>query len=695
MNQSSSSSKTHYQKSLTAAWQDSIMQDKKKKQERRRRSRNPFQDLNNRGFLNTCNNNNSSDSISNASSVSSIEAPKGCLRFFLSHTSSAKPPFSSSSSSSNNNNKIPTREKLISTPKSAPNMRPAKENSLKRSIFHKPISQKSENVKRNPPKSGRKNDSSLSNVPSLKLSSVLNSSGSSENKVNSGCREVKVKQLVVDKVSDSDALNFTPLSKVVTGSGLNLAVDSKVMIDDDDEKLKSISNTNTNSTSSNTKTPPVQASVSPEIQCGSSMVSSTTAKTITPVCYGAGYVVSGVIDKRKCRPRGILTVGEAKPLDCFDSDDESEKENTPDPVNNSRVPMLPLPTEASMRWLLSPCNEEDEDHKENSEEVTCRFQTLEESAIHNFPASPLSGNDAFSPDVFNNSTDRSTSTANARRKTRISPLLSPIGGFMGPPLYDNTARAVLCSGKERKNCFDLYQEKSPVSIDSLGSGNIIQTPQSDTSMDKRVGISWLNADDGRENDNIDCELNSMSEHLQMACLSPRSHVSMWDPTSSSFQFDCLTTPSNSIDLSHFQKILDDRASWYSNSTMGNMSESQMRISWREGLVSRIFEMDEFDSCRCLSDEEDDANADGCKDDCLKFQCCPDLDVHAVNEQLSTNGSGCTIFVDSGHGVDGKAKEEIPPQVPSCAESISTDGGSLVRSEDSDWTICYKNQLFQL
>jgi hypothetical protein len=31
----------------------------------------------------------------------------------------------------------------------------------------------------------------------------------------------------------------------------------------------------------------------------------------------------------------------------------------------------------------------------------------------------------------------------------------------------------------------------------------------------------------------------------------------------------------------------------------------MRISWREGLMSRIFDTDEFDCCRCLSDEEKD------------------------------------------------------------------------------------------
>ncbi|GAB4825678.1 hypothetical protein Ancab_008551 [Ancistrocladus abbreviatus] len=49
-------------------------------------------------------------------------------------------------------------------------------------------------------------------------------------------------------------------------------------------------------------TPPVEASVSPEMQCGSS-----TMVSKTPACYGAGHVVFGVTDKRECQPRGVLT----------------------------------------------------------------------------------------------------------------------------------------------------------------------------------------------------------------------------------------------------------------------------------------------------------------------------------------------------------------------------------------------------
>ncbi|TXG46771.1 hypothetical protein EZV62_026065 [Acer yangbiense] len=64
---------------------------------------------------------------------------------------------------------------------------------------------------------------------------------------------------------------------------------------------------------------------SPEIQtqCGDSTLA---FKTTTPACYAAGYIVSGVTDKRKCRSRGILTVGDNNLLD---------------------LDMVPLPAEAS------------------------------------------------------------------------------------------------------------------------------------------------------------------------------------------------------------------------------------------------------------------------------------------------------------------------------------------------------------
>ncbi|CAN6463628.1 unnamed protein product [Victoria cruziana] len=82
--------------------------------------------------------------------------------------------------------------------------------------------------------------------------------------------------------------------------------------------------------------PPVQASISPEIHCGSEAGKNDSA------CFAAGHLVSKVKDRRKCRPRGILTVGENLKLgvemDCK--------------VNASAI--VPIPAEASVRWLASP-----------------------------------------------------------------------------------------------------------------------------------------------------------------------------------------------------------------------------------------------------------------------------------------------------------------------------------------------------
>ncbi|KAK3232078.1 hypothetical protein Dsin_003959 [Dipteronia sinensis] len=437
----------------------------KKKKQHQLFSRSPLQ------ALNTATSNNSS-----CRSSSSIEAPRGRIRFFLSH----------SSSNSNTNMKTPfinrpRKEKaLTETPKSAPN--PLKPTSI--------------------------------NASKHKKLSVLSSSGSPVNKPPPGRTK-----LGVCSVSD---VNFTPLSKIATGSGLDFAADKKVTIGDEDEKM---SNTSGNSN----KTPPIQASVSPEIQtqCGGSALAS---KTTTPACYAAGYIVSGVTDKRKCRSRGILTVGDNNLLD-FD--------------------MVPLPAEASIHWLLSsPCN---------SENGLCRRRGEADS--------------------------------------------------------------------------DIDGEISPFTVDPLGSGNVIQTPQSDSSTDRFVGLSWLKTASGQKH-RLDSELDLVTESFQMMSLSSKGYESI-----SSFQ-----PPSNSVDHSQFQKILDDRASWMSTSTLDNLSQSQMRISWREGLVSQMFEMDEFDSCRYLSDEEEDAN--GChNNDQLKSCQNPELNVDAGNYEIPKIGSRSTEFVD--------------------------------------------------
>ena len=667
----------------------------KKKKKKQSPTRNPLQDFN---VISTIS---SSSHSSEASSVS-IEAPRGCLRFFLSHHSS------SSTSNSTSNSKTPfDRYKTVSkTPKSAPNLtvsklsksRPSRERKLSKSNIEenpdRPISQKAQKIKKNPPclyqwQSGKKPSSKTGQR--LKLSSVLNNSDDSVNKLVSGS-EVEGLVRVVSHVGEATELKLwgaadatcTPLSKTASGSGLDCEV-GKVVEE--------------NSNRSNSKTPPVLPSVSPEIQCGSSVVSTT----ITPSCYAAGPMVSGVTDKRKCRPRGILAIGEnddfgkVKPFDSFDDDDDEE--NVVGIGDDSLV--IPEPAEASVLWLLSPCNEEDEDQKENSENMSCGAERPAGSAILQSP-SPLSG-DGFSSDISNNCNTTSTTTSSWRRST---PLISPKGlpefeGFM-EPLCDHEAimsshcvtpsREAVTLKEGEKNHNDIEGENSPFSKGSF-SGNVMQTPQSGLSSGRPVGLSWLN-EDSYKKQQFEAELNSVADILQMTSLSPKRHLLTEDTVDSSFQFDCLTNSSNSIDLTQFQKILDDRASWLSNSTFDSVSQSQMRISWREGLASRIYEMDEFDCCRCLSDEEEDAS--GCNGDQLKSHCSPEANKDVASNQIFTGNLMCTEFVDNELGTDENSKEQFPSQLQcSCAESISTDGGGLVASKDSDWSLCYKNHLFEV
>ncbi|KAG2722358.1 hypothetical protein I3760_02G124800 [Carya illinoinensis] len=642
-----------------------------RRKKKRSPSRNPLQDLN---AISSC----SSSNCSEASSVS-MEGHRCCLRFSLSHHPS------SSSSSSNSKSKTPFRrpKTLSKTPKSAPNVRvsklskskPSKENTLSKSFTQenseRPIPKRGQKLNNNPPcpyqqQSGKKAGSRT--AQKSKASSVLNNGGDPVNK-----SEGEELARVVGDVGEVTELKqlgahatCTPLTKIASGPGLDCEI-GKVVEE--------------NSKRSNSKTPPVLASVSPEIQCGSSVVSTT----ITPGCYGAGHIVSGVTDKRKCRPRGILTVGEndsgfgsVKPFDSFD-----DLEDFVGIGNDSTV--IPEPAEASMHWVLSPCNEEDEDQKENSENGSCRLQRLGGSAIVHSPFSPAAVHE-FSSDLCSDRNTATSTDSNRRRSTLISPNRLPefdgLAVMSSPHATASLGAITLKEGRE--NRCDLESENSPFSMSSLCSGNVMQTPQSDSSSG-RLCLSWLNEESYKKR-HFESELNSAAEVLRITTLSPKSQISIGDPVDSSFKFDYLTTSSNSINFTQFPKNLDDQASWISSSTLDKVSQSQMRISWREGLASQIYEIDDSDCCRCLSDEEADAN--NCSNDRLKPHHNPVACVDVASDQILTNNSRTAEFVDNDSRTYGKCKGQFCPQIScSCAESISTDGGGLVASRDSDWTLC--------
>ncbi|KAJ0485383.1 hypothetical protein HanHA89_Chr14g0567691 [Helianthus annuus] len=359
--------------------------------------------------------------------------------------------------------------------------------------------------------------------------------------------------------------DHTPVTKIPCGSVLNCTNSAK-------------SNGQSSSTAT-TKTPPAEPSVSPEIQsnlCHSVLVSGAAPSA----CYGAGHVISGVTDRRKCKARGILSVGKTRQ----------------GMVTKSRHSLIPFPpVEASVSWHLSPSNAD----KDVNEDVV--------ATVNHEPAVSL---------------------------------------------------------EERLSSFD-FNECSPFSADSLGSENIMQTPNSDSSLERHASLSWLK-DGIQPKCRFESELDQVTDIPQCESLSPYDNSSPWDPPRLSFELTDSPSPSDHTNVNRLRENSSVHESLISNSTSGNVSVSEMRVSWRDALISSVSDKEDLDCCRLLSDEENEA------DQVLKSY----------------------KFLDRDVRVDGKVKESSPVRANPCAESICTDGGGLIASADSDWTLDYKNRSFE-
>ncbi|XP_057425116.1 uncharacterized protein LOC130718532 isoform X2 [Lotus japonicus] len=614
---------------------------------KRRSPRSPLQNLNRVSG--------SSNRSDGSSTVSSIEPPKGCLRFLSSSsykTPVHRPKNISKTPSSGANETALERSKSKSSKENLP------KGSNAGLPMKKLVSDKARVNKKNPPclyqwQSGKKSGSRTG-----QKSKPLDENGKFLPTLPSASKELKEKGKGKEKEDILGRINDN------AGNG----------------------EVEENSDTSICRTPPIHNSVSPEIQCVST----------TPACYGAGYIVSGVTDKRKCRPRGILTVEE----NCSefakmtaDSFDDDEKKIIIDAINEASPTLLPLPTEALVRWLSSPCKKEKKILK--SENGLNQSQGLAESTSLDSGTSPSSSSKTF----WNVSDSSDLSGAANGTWSKMSSSVSPsrLSKFqvafdsIAPPSYPSimlspnstpSCRA-FSSAKGKSDQHRLNDDNSPFSLNSVGSRNVIQTPQSDSSSDLPVGLSLVSAYNGKE-DSSNPELNSFSEILQSENLLLKSSMPLEDSVNSSFQFDCLTVPYESIDLSKLRKLLDDPDPWLSSSTMESASQSQMRISWREGSMSQLFDWDEFDCCRCLSDEEDLGNDRGSNR------------LASTQTEDNADGSGklnCDVGLSETEGneleIDGHDKEMLPSLL-SCsgAESISTDGGGLAasRDDDSDWRL---------
>ncbi|KAL0720593.1 hypothetical protein Bca4012_035192 [Brassica carinata] len=447
--------------------------------------------------------------ISSGSSSCSNGSGSGSTshRFLLSHSFSSSSSTSSSSMGVNppHSGGVRPVRSVAKTPKSAPVV-------VSKPLIRKKPKSSLEETKLRPnatekPQRCRTNPTFGKRVTMKKQSSVS--------------REVKLKDKV--RVDDSVVKVVTPVSKLGTGSDLVYR-----------------SNADEGNSSNQEKTPPVQASVSPEMHCGTAMSLSASAQS--QACYAAGHLLSGVSDKRKCKPKGILTVCEngfevGKGKILIDSD-EFDEGSFGIGGSCSNISMMPLPADASEHWLLSPCDEEKEDAN-----GFCEFQETVECVGHE-TLSPLSDR-STSSDLCNVSSGRSLSPMNTCRKTmrRISSSLSPneLSRFK-TFMQLSSAKCELDPSEHLGG-----DKRSPLSVDTLGSENVIQTPESNSSFDSYFRLSSSQADIKLK---VGSDLESVTTTLQAARLSPTQ-----EPSSSSFNFDSLATCSDSIDLSQFQRGL--------------------------------------------------------------------------------------------------------------------------------------------
>ncbi|CAA3010681.1 Hypothetical predicted protein [Olea europaea subsp. europaea] len=512
----------------------------------------------------------------------------------------------------------------------------------------------------------------------------------------SGPGESTIEQFGISNSSNclNSVENCTPAGKLACGSGLEFLN----LYGNKNKREDSTSRTIASNCSTATKTPPVEASVSPEIQCGSHSKVLVSTAFMTPICYGAGHLISGVTDKRMCRSRGILTVGREN-SNLFEY-----KSNERKVTKESRASLIPIPAEAWLHWMSSPCDEEPEGNDRNLKTrlERCRMISGNDYMLLDLGSSPstLSGNvsdfvcnsDSYS--VYSNVGD--TASTGKTRNVLLSPRRTPeLHGFSGPssrkideffivdtPHCTPTGKAIN-SQEDKGYSYNQIGDSAAGSVGSLSSGNVIQTPDSNSSSERHI--------DNYEHQghHFESEFESVTEILQGVSLSPRSKMLMCDTPGLDMHCD-LSSNSHSIDLNQLPKKNLDKTSSVFESMSENLSLSQMRISWRDGLVSQTYEMDEFDCCRCLSDEEVDA--EGCASKHLMaFQGTES----SANKEFDVlrNSRLKSPVLECESNISEKRRAILSPhRRNSCAESICTNGGGLVASGDSDWTICYENHF---
>ncbi|GJN27981.1 hypothetical protein PR202_gb16054 [Eleusine coracana subsp. coracana] len=98
-------------------------------------------------------------------------------------------------------------------------------------------------------------------------------------------------------------------------------------------------------------------------------------------------------------------------------------------------------------------------------------------------------------------------------------------------------------------------------------------------------------------------MDPVVECLEMMSLSPRPGDADYDGKIS-FQFAGCPIPLESVDLTTFKRSPRDIELKGREASFQKPAMAETRISWREGLVSRMFDMGDLDCCKWLSDDEE-------------------------------------------------------------------------------------------
>ncbi|CAL4985122.1 unnamed protein product [Urochloa decumbens] len=447
-------------------------------------------------------------------------------------------------------------------------------------------------------------------------------------------------------------------------------------------------------TPSSSATPPVHASISPEVSaaCGSA----------TPACFAAGpHVLPGVGDRRKCRPRGILAIA-------------GEGMGSEESLGGSAEP-----SRASIRWLSSP------------RAGTCSTEcgSGEEASV-NWLVSPRDGGgvDLLEDEIF---VPRCSSEDAFWR-------FSPDGsGLLGSPLLggvlDSGTPVSEVSGTTPSSGF-LPVQKTPSSGDSISPFSLIVKRASESSArlhslcaqqglgssyssgsaadpTPMSGESWAQSVSNGARSGLtrtgSRPMNMMDpvlECLEMMSLSPRPGDDDYDGNGMlpaplpqlSFQFAGARTSLESIDLSSFKRSPHDIEL---KGSFRKPVMAETRISWREGLVSRMFDIGDLDCCKWISDDEDSPVLSHHNDEALLAGTNSqpgndDSSQHEGGDQQEACGFGSVEFSCIGDELNNDSSKAPPPNPVLVAESMRAEGFELVSSDDSDWTLLYKNGLFE-